>query len=90
MLDENGHLVWPTNTYKMSPLSNAIYWFGTTYSYATLNDPMLATFMIVFHFLSQNTFEFLYPKSWPSMWCHFVNILVVVGILRGPLSLPSL
>lgn len=81
-LDGNGHLIWPTETTTLSPVAYWVYWLGIGYCYATLNDTTLATFMILFHFLSYKSMEFLYPKSWPSMWCHFVNILVVLGIAR--------
>lgn len=81
-LDEHGHLAWPEETFTLSPTAYWTYWLGTTYSYATLKDPILGGLMILFHFVSHHGAKLLYPRSWSSMWCHFANSLLVLGVAR--------
>jgi hypothetical protein len=85
-LDEHGHLVWPKTLFTLSPLAYWLYWFGTVYVFATLKDTPFSVLTILFYSMSSNTSKLFYPKSWPSIWCHFVNALTVFAIARPALK----
>lgn len=75
-----GHLVW-----KGVPLKNPIsfiYYATLIYPFATLKNGPFALLYLFFAGLSHQIFRGGAEKSWPSLWCHFVNALAAFAVVR--------
>ena len=77
-LSPDGNLEWPI---VVGDLFAPIYHIGMLYPLVTLKSPTFAALYVLFSVLSfwriKGTGE---SKAWPSLWCHFVNLLAVFAI----------
>jgi hypothetical protein len=78
-----GHLQWPgvpDNT-PVGRIIRAFYYVALAYPILTLKN---TTFSFLYGFFSiLSLFVFGQDgKSWPSLWCHFVNLLAVFAVVR--------
>ena len=79
-LSEKGHIAWPCMPFD--PFTSATYYAAVTYPFITLNNKPFAFVYLLFAYLSHTVFNGMDSKAWASMWCHFVNLLTVVAVLR--------
>lgn len=83
-IDGSGHLVW--GHVFSSKLSEFVYYPAMIYPFATLNSSPFSILYLFFATLSHKMMQSTQGKSWPSLWCHFVNALAVFAVLRPPLT----
>lgn len=78
-----GNLVWagmPDTTPYGVWASNA-YYLAVFYPILTLKDPVFSILYGFFAILSRAMMG-MNGKSWPSLWCHFVNVLAIFAVVR--------
>lgn len=81
VVDANGHLTWPRYTYSIDSIfTYALYWGGIAYVQATLKNKLLSALLIAAHMWSYRAAQ-VADGGWPSVYCHAVNVLVVLAIL---------
>ena len=78
--DQVGHLTWPGVPFES--FVPYIYYITLIYPIATLKSPLFAALYLLFagvsHYMTSRTNK----DAWPSIWCHFVNLLTVFAVLR--------
>jgi hypothetical protein len=80
------HLQWPLVLETESWLGGLvppIYHLGMLYPLVTLKSPTFAGLYIFFSAVSLKKFRESNPNAWPSLWCHFVNMLAVFALVRS-------
>lgn len=77
----SGHLVWK-NGPPLDPIISAVYYPALIYPFATLKNSPFALLYLFFAALSHEKFKAVESKSWPSLWCQFVNLLAVFALVR--------
>jgi hypothetical protein len=79
-LNSAGHLVWPGVPFES--FVPYIYYVTMLYPIVTLNNSTFAALYLLCATASQYLFSRYNKDAWPSMWCHFVNLLTVFAVLR--------
>jgi hypothetical protein len=79
-LNSSGHLVWPGVPFES--FVPYIYYIALIYPILTLNNSAFAALYLLFASASHYMFGRSNKDAWPSMWCHFVNLLTVFAVLR--------
>ena len=82
-LGPTGNLVW-AGMPDTTPLGKGIasaYYLATFYPMLTLKDTTFSILYSFFAILSLGIFG-ANAKSWPSLWCHFVNALAIFAVVR--------
>jgi hypothetical protein len=79
-LGSSGHLVWPDVPFKS--FIPYIYYTALIYPILTLNNSAFAALYMLFATASYYMFRRSNKEAWPSIWCHFVNLLTVFAVLR--------
>jgi hypothetical protein len=84
-LGPKGNLQWPgiPNDAWDSRLMRAFYYPALFYPILTLKNTMFSTLYGIFGIASLFIYGEKSEKSWPSLWCHFVNMLSVYAVFRG-------
>jgi hypothetical protein len=59
-----------------------IYYPAMIYPFVTLKNSPFAILYLFFAGLSHGIFKGQESKSWPSLWCHFVNALAAFAVVR--------
>jgi hypothetical protein len=84
--DANGHLDWSSvlgpTTDPIGLLPTLLYDMAMIYPFVTLKNPLFGGLYIGLSLVSRIGFESLFSKTWPSLWCHFVNLLGVFALLQ--------
>lgn len=77
-LSPNGNLEWPI---VIGEWTGVLYHLGMLYPLVTLKSPTFAALYVLFSVLSYWRIKGTGgSKAWPSLWCHFVNLLAVFAI----------
>ena len=79
-LSSSGHLVWPGVPFES--FVPYIYYITLIYPIATLKNSVFAILYLVFAATSHYMHSTADKQSWPSIWCHFVNLLTIFAVLR--------
>jgi hypothetical protein len=79
-VNQEGHLVWPGVPFDS--FVPYIYYITLIYPIATLKNPMFAALYLLFAGVSHYMMGQTSSDAWPSIWCHFVNLLAVFAVLR--------
>jgi hypothetical protein len=79
---EGGHLEWVSvpDQSTFGTIERYIYYVALAYPIATLKNVPFATLFTGFSFLSLIQTGLTNQKTWPSVWCHFVNFLSVFAL----------
>jgi hypothetical protein len=80
----DGHLQWGRNKSGKDPFpmsERLFYMVGMTYPIVTFKHTLFALLYLLFSSLSNTLFVSLYSSTWPSVWCHFVNVLAVFALV---------
>jgi hypothetical protein len=59
-----------------------IYYAAIVYPFATLKHTGFAALYLLFAGLSLFMFYDADKTGWPSLWCHFANLLALFAVLR--------
>jgi hypothetical protein len=81
-VSDDGHLEWvgvPDQS-LLGFLERCIYYFMLSYPIATLNNSLFASVFIGLSALSLNVFGMRNQKTWPTIWCHYVNFLSIFAL----------
>ena len=81
---EKNHLEWvnvPDQT-LLGIIERYVYYLALTYPIITLNNIPFAALFTSFSFFSLMQSSFIYEKTWPSIWCNYVNILSIFALLK--------
>ena len=80
---EGGHLEWVSfpDQSTFGILERYIYYVALAYPIATLKNIPFAALFTGFSFLSLMQTGATNQKTWPTIWCHFVNFLSVFALL---------
>jgi len=83
-VSEGSHLEWVSfpDQSTFGIIERYIYYVALAYPIATLNNIPFAILFIMFSFLSLIKTGQTNQKTWPSIWCHFVNFLSVFALIR--------
>lgn len=83
--EEGGHLVWPgvADMSASKRLERFLYYAAMLYPLLTLKNRMFSALYVIFAVASWYLFTGKSPDAWPSLWCHFVNLLAVFAIGSG-------
>lgn len=83
-LDTNKNLIWPgvANQDFEDQLLRSVYYATMLYPLLTLKNSWFSATYTLFGAVSLWMFGETSSKSWPSLWCHFVNALAVLAIIR--------
>lgn len=83
--DTNGHLDWTSvlgpTTNPIGLLPTLLYDAAMIYPFVTFKNPLFGILYIAVSIGSRIEFESYFPKTWPSLWCHFVNLLGVFALV---------
>jgi len=81
---EGGHLEWVSfpDQSTLGIIERYIYYVALAYPIITLKNIPFAVLFIGFSFLSLIQIGRKNKKTWPSVWCHFVNFLSVFSLLN--------
>jgi hypothetical protein len=85
---EGGHLEWVSvpDQSTLGMIERCIYYMALAYPIATLKNIPFAILFILFSFLSLIKTGQTNQKTWPTIWCHFVNFLSVFALIT-PISM---
>jgi hypothetical protein len=79
-----GHLQWnKTDPVPFSFWENKVYAAAMLYPLVTFKNTLFGILYSVFGLVSLYGFQSVSPTTWPSIWCHFVNILSVFAIVAN-------
>jgi hypothetical protein len=83
-LGPKGNLVWPGVPGKGvdSKLIRLVYYATLLYPILTLKNTTFSALYSVAAAVSLWYYQGKSEQSWPSLWCHFVNLLAVFAVLR--------
>jgi len=84
--DANGQLDWspvlgPT-TDPIGLLPTFLYDIAMIYPFVTLKNPFFGFLYGGLSLVSRIGLNTVYPRTWPSLWCHFINLLGVFALLQ--------
>ena len=81
---EGGHLEWVSvpDQSTFGIIERYIYYVALAYPIATLKNVPFAILFTGFSFASLIQTGLISQKTWPSIWCHFVNFLSVFALIR--------
>lgn len=79
-INKNGHLAWPGFPYHN--IISLIYYAAIVYPFATLKHTGFAALYLLFAGASLYMFYDADKSGWPSLWCHFANLLALFAVLR--------
>ncbi len=80
---EGGHLEWVSvpDDSTFGIIERYMYYLALSYPIVTLKNIPFAILFMGFSFFSVTKIGLTYQKTWPSVWCHFVNFLSVFALV---------
>jgi hypothetical protein len=84
--DRDGHLDWsPVAVVTSYPsfiglLPTVLYDLAMVLPLLTLRNPVFGILYVIAASVSRLGIGYVYAQTWPSVWCHFVNALAVIGV----------
>jgi hypothetical protein len=80
---EVGHLEWVSvpDDSTFGIIERYMYYLALSYPIVTLKNIPFAILFMGFSFFSVTKIGLTYQKTWPSVWCHFVNFLSVFALV---------
>lgn len=83
-LNTSKNLIWPgvPNNTPLGFILRMLYYITLLYPLVTLKNSVFSGLYVVFAGLTLYLFGLKSQKSWPSLWCHFVNFLSVFALIR--------
>jgi hypothetical protein len=61
-------------------IAGGVTYIMLAYPIATLNNSLFASVFIGLSALSLNVFSMRNQKTWPTIWCHYVNFLSIFAL----------
>jgi len=84
--DEDGHLDWsPVSDVTSEPsfiglLPTVLYDLAMVLPLLTLRNPLFGILYVIAAAVSRLGLGYVYERTWPSIWCHFVNALATFSV----------
>lgn len=80
---EGSHLEWGHVPNTVSRPLTYLYHFGLIFLFLSFKNTFFGVLYVIFSAVTQFKLWVIYENAWPSVWCHFVNMLALLALVKN-------